>query len=344
MMKIAKKNIGDRVFIIAEIGNNHEGSFTLAQDMISAAASTGVDAVKFQTYIPELFVSKNESKTYERLKKFQLSFDQFKDLSELATSLGLVFFSTPLDLESARFLNTIQPIFKIASSDNSFFQLLELVASFQKPVIVSTGMSDFTLLDKVRETILKYCSYRSEPEKLAFLHCTTAYPTPPREVNLRAINSLIRRYSNCLIGYSDHTLGNSACLYAVAAGARIIEKHFTLDKNYSDFRDHQLSADVFQMTTLVNDIRNIEEYLGSGEKALQSSEVEIEPIVRRSIIAITDIPENSVITRDHITYVRPGTGIRTNQESLVLNKVTSCFIRKGTFISIEQLKDDLSPS
>ena len=152
-MKIGGLDLDQKVFVIAEIGNNHEGDFALAEELITRAAESGADAVKFQTIIPELFVSRAETARLERLKKFQFSFEQFASLAETARKAGVVFFSTPFDLESARFLNTIQPIFKIASGDNNFYPLLEEVASFGKPMIVSTGLADLAQVRRTHDRI-----------------------------------------------------------------------------------------------------------------------------------------------------------------------------------------------
>ena len=152
-MKIKKIDTSKKVFIIAEIGNNHEGNFQLAKKMIIKAAATGVDAVKFQTFIPEQFISSRDQPRLNKLKSFQLSFDQFKKLSVVAKKKGLIFFSTPLDIKSAKFLNTIQPVFKIASGDNNFYPLIETVSSFKKPLIISTGASDVSDIKKLYNKI-----------------------------------------------------------------------------------------------------------------------------------------------------------------------------------------------
>ena len=161
-MKIGKIDTDKKVFVVAEIGNNHEGNFKLAKDMINEASATGVDAVKFQTFIPEQYVSSKDQLRFKRLKSFQLSYKQFKELSKIAEKKGLIFFSTPLDIESAKFLNTIQPIFKISSGDNNFYPLINKVASFGKPMIVSTGAADIDLLQNVYNKITKIWSFRKK--------------------------------------------------------------------------------------------------------------------------------------------------------------------------------------
>jgi N,N'-diacetyllegionaminate synthase len=328
-----ERNYKDKVFIVAEVGNNHEGSFTMAEELLGKAAESGADAVKFQTFIPELFVSSENPERLERLKKFQLSFQQFESLAKLAGRLGVDFFSTPLDLESAKFLNGIQSIFKIASSDNTFYPLIETVAEFGKPMIISTGLADISLLNKIEKIVIDTWKKRGETHSLALLHCITGYPVPMEQVNLGAINTLRSKFPGLTIGYSDHTLGIEVPTYAVAAGARIIEKHFTLDKNFSDFRDHQLSADPAEFRKLVDSIRSLESILGTGEKIAQQIEEGMKDAVRRSIAAAKDLSSGSKIQKDDLIWLRPGTGgFAPGSESELLNKTVTRNINKGELI------------
>ena len=227
-MNIDGRNPRERVFIVAEIGNNHEGSFTLAEELVGRAAESGADAVKFQTSDPDRFVAHTDTARLERLKQFRLSHEQIASLAALARRCGVVFFSTPLDLDTARFLDGLQPVFKIASGDNTFFPLIDLLASFGKPLIISTGLADLVLLDELRDACGGSGAAGGDPA-LAFLHCVASYPVPAEQVNLAAIRTMATRFPEVVIGYSDHTLGIEASVGAVAVGARIIEKHFTLE-------------------------------------------------------------------------------------------------------------------
>ena len=238
-MKINQIDTDQQVFIVAEIGNNHEGDFDVAQELIRQASIVGADAVKFQTYLPELYVSSEDQERLERLRKFQFNFEQFQSLEEFSREQDIIFFSTPFDLVSAEELNKFQSLFKVSSGDNTYIRLLEKVASFKKPTIVSSGLASI----KDLELVYKIWSKMNAIKKLAILHCVSSYPVPIEEANLLAISELKKVFPDVVIGYSDHTLGIQASCSAVAMGARIIEKHFTIDKNYSDFRDHQLSAD-----------------------------------------------------------------------------------------------------
>ncbi|MBA2587452.1 MAG: N-acetylneuraminate synthase family protein [Alphaproteobacteria bacterium] len=319
-MKIESFDLNQKVLVIAEIGNNHEGSFALAEEMIGKAAESGADAVKFQTIIPELFVSRADSARLERLKKFQFSFDQFASLANTARKAGVIFFSTPFDLESARFLNTIQPLFKIASGDNNFYPLLEEVASFGKPMVVSTGLAGMDQIRKSYDRIQTVWARNKVSPGLALLHCIASYPAPPSQANLGAIAALKAAFPDAVIGYSDHVMGIGAATAAVAAGARVVEKHFTLDKNYSDFRDHQLSADPADMRAMVEAIRETSAMLGTGEKIPQACEADLAVAARRSIAAARDLAAGTTVTQGDLIWVRPGSGLAPGEESRLVGK------------------------
>lgn len=336
-MKIENHVVKEKVFVVAEVGNNHEGSYSLAEELIGLAHKSKADAVKFQTFIPELFVSSADPARMERMKKFQLSFNQFESLSKLAKKLGIIFFSTPLDLESAAFLNSIQSVFKIASADNTFYSLLKLVSSFKKPIILSTGLGDIDLIKKIRSYVLDQLGNLNEEEHLALLHCISAYPVPLNQVHLGALKTLSDNFPNNIIGYSDHTLGIDTCCYAVAAGAQIIEKHFTIDNNYSDFRDHQLSANPNDFKTMVEKIREIETIRGEQIKISQSSEEALRPALRRSIAAKINIPKDSIISEEMLTWLRPGTGYLCGEENKVIGKSAKNEIKQGTLIEEKDL-------
>ncbi len=326
----------DKVFIIAEIGNNHEGNYSHAEQMIHLAAEAEVDAVKFQTFNTELFVSQKDKQRFEILKSFQLSYDEFENLSKVAKSLNLSFISTPLDLDSAFFLKDIVDIIKISSGDNNFFPLIETVSAFDKPIILSTGLLDINEVRISKSLIEEIWKNKKINQNLYLLHCVSAYPVEPHYANLMAIKTMISSFDNT-IGYSDHTLGNNASITAVALGARIIEKHFTLDKNYSNFRDHQLSADPSEMKDLVESIRNVEELFGSGQKEKQPPEEEVLPLVRRSIVAKRDISGGDIIDMDDLTWVRPSGGLSPGSENKIVGKKAKNDISKGEMISLDEV-------
>jgi sialic acid synthase SpsE len=342
-VRIGDFDTSRQVFVIAEIGNNHEGDFATAREMVRSAAEAGADAVKFQTFVPERFVSSSDPARLERLRGFQLSYAQFEQLAALASDVGVIFFSTPLDIESARFLNGIQPVFKIASGDNTFFPLIEEVAAFGKPLIISTGLATIPLLTRIRDDVHAIWRDRAIEQELAFLHCVASYPVPPEQAAIGAIRVLESTFPDCVIGYSDHTLGIDTSLYAVAAGARIIEKHFTLDKNHSDFRDHQLSAEPEELRRLVQGIRALTLTIGEADKSPQPCEDDLRVAARRSIAAARDITQGSVLVADDLTWLRPGSGLPPGDEHKLLGRATARPLNAGELIHMTDLVDGAAP-
>ena len=338
-MKIGKIDTNKQVFIVAEIGNNHEGSFKIAKKMISEAALAGVDAVKFQTFIPEHFVSCEDQTRLNRLRSFQLSYNQFLELSKIAKKKGLIFFSTPLDIQSAKFLNTIQPIFKISSGDNNFYPLIDTVAKFGKPVIVSTGAADTLTIKNVYNKISKiWSSKKKNIQNLVFLHCVSSYPVPIDQANLASIIYLKKLFPDVVVGYSDHTIGIDAAVLSVIAGARVIEKHFTLDKNFSDFRDHKLSADPEEMHLMVKKIRKVDKIFGKEEKKQQPCEKEMKNVGRRSISVAHNFSKGKKLSKSDLIWVRPGKGFPPGEEKKILGKKTSRDLKIGEIIKKGDIK------
>lgn len=336
-MKIKDFDTNEKIFIIAEIGNNHEGNFSLAELLIKKAAESGADAVKFQTMRAESYISKRDEVRFKRIKSFEFSYDQFKRLSSLAEKLGIIFFSTPFDLESAIVLNEFVPCFKIASGDNNFFPLISTIALTGKPLIVSSGLSDLDSIKKVKNFIEFEWKSKNLQQELAVLHCVSSYPVPDDQASLNSI-PFLKQELKCTVGYSDHTLGIDAAVAAAALGARIIEKHFTIDKNYSDFRDHQLSADPTEMKSLVNSVRRIERMLGKSEKLIQDCEIPSINASRRSIIAINGVKTSDTFTFENLSWVRPGgEGFSPGEESNIVGKKSIRDIGAGDFIKKEDL-------
>lgn len=339
-MRIGNFDTDKDILIIAEIGNNHEGSYALAEEMIGLAAAAGAGAVKFQTFKTEYYVSKKDKDRFKRLKSFELSHADFENLSRVAKELGLLFISTPFDLESAEYLSSIVDAYKISSGDNNFYPLIEKVAKKKKPIIMSTGLAD---LDQIKKSQLFIYKVRQENElrnELAILHCVSSYPVLPEHANLKAIKTL-QTELDCTIGYSDHTIGVDASLIAVALGARIIEKHFTIDKNYSDFRDHQLSADPEEFRQLVNKVKTASMMMGTGNKILQEVEISIEDQIRRSIVAKHDLPKGAKISWDDITWIRPAGGLLPGEENKILGKTLIKSVKMGTPIFEHNLEEGI---
>jgi sialic acid synthase SpsE len=318
---IPKFNPKKKVFIIAEIGNNHEGNFNTAKKLIKAAASTGVDAVKFQTFITDDFVSLDHP-SYERLKKFEFTHQQFLKLKKFANKQQLNFISTPLDFLSANFLKKNCKIIKIASGDNNFYDLINVFLDFKKKLIISTGMMNDANVEKLIKFILKKKGDKFLKNNLSLLHCISSYPAEDKSLNLMSIKYLADKYKDINIGYSDHSVGYDACVTAVAHGARIIEKHFTLNNNFSNFRDHKLSLNPVDMEIMVKKIRKVEMQLGKYEKVIQKNEKKLISVARRSMIAKKSINKNEKVTFQNTSFLRPqrkGSEIKSE----VLNKKKS---------------------
>jgi N,N'-diacetyllegionaminate synthase len=319
-MKIADFDLDKEILVVAEIGNNHEGDFALAQRMIREAARTGVQAVKFQTIRAESLVSSRNVQRYKQLKAFEFTQNQFIKLSEIAAGEGLIFLSTPFDIDSVDYLNEIVPVFKIASGDNNFFPLLERVAGTGKPVFISCGISDIATIRRAKTFIEKKWKECNIVQEIAVLHCVSSYPVPIDEVNLNNIGTL-KKALKCTVGYSDHSLGIESAVLSVALGARIIEKHFTLDKNYSSFRDHQLSADPPEMKKLVERVKSAAVLLGSGRKEIQDSEANAANLIRRSIAAKHDLIMGKTLELTDIKWIREPGGLSPGHERKVVGKV-----------------------
>jgi N,N'-diacetyllegionaminate synthase len=307
---------GSPVFVIAEAGVNWNGDLELAKQLVGVAADAGADAVKFQTFRAEEVASPDAPKARyqldstdrgesqrDMLRHLSLSPDDHRVLCDYCRSNGVVFLSTPFGERSADLLDALGvPAFKISSGDATHLLFLAHVAGKGKPVILSTGMCYLNEVDVAVRTLRA-----AGCPQLALLHCVSNYPADPADANLRAIATMADCF-NVPIGYSDHTTGSEAALAAVALGACIIEKHLTLDKNLPG-PDHRASNEPSELRALIAGIRTVERALGTGRKVPAQSELENRRIVRRSVAVSSDIPADTVLTREMLTAVRPGTGI-----------------------------------
>lgn len=339
-MNIGTSNTTQKVFIVAEIGNNHEGNVNIAIEMIDAAKECGVDAVKFQTFQTKYYVSRQNKARFERLKSFELSRKEFSKLAEYARKRNRCFLSTPFDLESAKVLLEIADAVKISSSDNNFYPLLDIAAKGERPLLVSTGLSPLGQIKKTIQFVKERRDVTLPGLEVALLHCVTSYPVKDEEANLCAITQLRKEFNDMEIGYSDHTLGSEAVIVAVALGARIIEKHFTLDKNQSDFRDHKLSADPAEMKKLVSGIRRAEKMMRDSGRKVQKSEKELREELRRSIAAGKALKEGHILKKKDLTWVRPGTGLQAGEEECLIGKKLKIAKSLGDLIKIGDVADE----
>jgi len=324
-----------KTFIVAEIGNNHEGSFELACKLINKAKETGVDAVKFQTFKTEDFIHPSEKKRFKILKKFELTNENFYKLSVISKKKGLKFISTPFDLKSAVFLSNLVDLFKIASGDNNYNKLIETVLKYKKPTLISTGLLNFTEILNLYKFIK---NKKFSLSRLAFLHCVSAYPVPDNEINLLSIKFLKEKFP-ITVGFSDHSLGLYASVAAIVLGAKIVEKHFTIDNNFSRFRDHKISLNPHDMKKLVNSIRLIEKMLGKNEKKIQSCESKNLFSIRRSLYASRNIYKNSIININDVNILRPLYLLNPNDLKKIINNKTKTFIKKDKGFSFKELSN-----
>jgi len=315
------------VYIIAEAGVNHNGDLELAKKMIEVAKESGVDAIKFQTYQAEKLVTvkskkaeyqeKNTGKAegqLEMLKKLQLSQNEFVELKQHCRGVGIEFLSTPFDLESIDFLYQLGICkWKIPSGEITNLPYLIKVAKTQLPVILSTGMATLQEVAEAVDVLKKYGS-----TEIALLHCTTEYPAPYEEINLKAMLTMQQEFK-LPTGYSDHTMGIEIPIAAVAMGAVIIEKHFTLDRSM-DGPDHKASLEPDQLKAMVEAIRHVEAALGDGIKQPSYSEIKNIDVARKSIVASKSVSKGELFTEENLTVKRPGDGISPMKWFEVLGK------------------------
>lgn len=303
------------VYIIAEAGVNHNGSFELACRLVDAAKAAGVDCIKFQTFKSENLVSYAAKKAdYQKettgdgsqadmLKKLELAYDEFLRLKDYCDEIGICFLSTPFDFDSIEFLNSIDmPFWKIPSGEITNYPYLVAIAKTGKPVVMSTGMCDVNEIEAAINVLRE-----NGTTDIKLLHCNTEYPTPFEDVNLKAMQTIKDKF-DIEVGYSDHTKGIEVPIAAVALGATIIEKHFTLDRNMEG-PDHKSSLEPDELTQMVQSIRNIEKALGTGKKEPSNSEKKNISVARKSIVAKKAIKSGDVLSEENITVKRPGNGV-----------------------------------
>lgn len=331
----------DRVIVIAEAGVNHNGSVARAFRMVDAAAAAGADYIKFQTFKAERLVNRfAQQAEYQKrnlkangtqtggssngsgscgdlcddtqlsmLRSLELSQNDFIDLKRYCAARGIGFLSSPFDMESLDFLLDLgQDYLKIPSGEITNLPMLRRIAASGTPVIMSTGMCD---IDEIGKALKILYANGLKPDDVTLLHCNTEYPTPMRDVNLRAMQTLGREFG-VKVGYSDHTKGIEVPVAAVALDARVIEKHFTLDKSLPG-PDHVASLDPVELTAMVSAIRNIEVALGDGVKRVTDSERKNRDVARKSIVAKRDISKGEILSEENLTVKRPGTGLSPMQ-------------------------------
>lgn len=328
-----------RTFIIAEAGVNHNGKVDLALQLVDKAVEAGADCVKFQTFITENEMVRDAEKAeyqkdstgdteteFEMVKKLELSFEEFRQIKAYCDQKNILFLSTPFDLDSIDFLESLDIFcWKIPSGEITNLPYLKRIAETKRDIIMSTGMCE---LDEIRQAvrILK----ENGAGKITLLHCNTEYPTPYEDVNLQAMDTLHKEFQ-LEIGYSDHTPGIEVPIAAVARGAAVIEKHFTLDRNMEG-PDHKASLEPHELKKMIISIRNIEKALGDGEKKPSNSERKNISVARKSIVAKKAIRKGEQFTEENLAVKRPGTGINPMR----WNEIVGLYAKKD-YVEDEQI-------
>lgn len=334
----------NRCFIIAEAGVNHNGDLDIAKKLIDKAVEAGADAVKFQTFKAEELVTKEAPKAqyqkittgdgnqYEMLKKLELSESDHAVLKKYCEKKGILFLSTPFDFESVDILEKLDiPLYKVSSGDLTNLPLLKYIAKKHKPIILSTGMAN---LAEVEEAV--HAIYEEGNEQIVLLHCISNYPTAYEDVNLKAMLTLKEAFK-LTVGYSDHTTGIEVPIAAVALGASVIEKHFTLDRNMPG-PDHRASLEPDELKCMIDSIRNIEKAMGDGIKRCNKSEENIKTAARKSIVAARDISKGDVIQDIDVCFKRPQKGLEPKYIDNIIGKTAVRNIRKDEFIMFTDIK------
>lgn len=319
-MIIGSHDTGRQPMLIAEIGNNHEGDAGRALELADAAVESGATAVKVQIIDPAHLVNVAQTERIAQLTRFRLPYEVFMRMAERVRSRGRLFMASVFDCASLTAAQRDLDAIKIASGDLDFDPLLEVAAASGRPIILSTGMSTLDEILRAVEVIRARVGAAAPlADRLAVLHCVSRYPTALDQANLRAIPCLAAALP-VTIGYSDHTLGIEAAVTAVALGARIVEKHFTLDKNLSSFRDHALSAEPREFARLADVMGSFEAMLGSGARDGALPDADTRAVARRSVVASRALPAGTRLTTEDLDYVRPAGGIAPSQVATVVGR------------------------
>lgn len=338
-MELFGKTLGKDIVLIAEIGVNHEGSLDKAKELLVLAAQNGADAVKFQSYTPERFISSDDPERLARVGRFGLSKEDHYELKNLARDEGIAFFSSAISEDWVPLLAELGEVIKIASADITFKPVLAAAAKSGRKIILSTGGS---FIEEVREAVSYLSSLIGEEalsDRLVLLHCISAYPTPIEEANLLSIPYLKQEFPNLSIGFSNHAKEREVVVAAVALGAQVIEVHFTDQKEGRDFHDHALSADADDLRYYSEILPKIHAARGSLGKTPQKCEREIVPIIRKGLIVNKDLSEGTILTEKDIHYARPSTGFLSDEFSRVIGKKLSRNLNAGQSLKPEHLAE-----
>ena len=347
-IKINGRKVGNNcpIFLIAEAGINHNGKLSLAKNLVKIASKAKVDAIKFQTFITDDLLLKSTSKVeyqkkstdanenlYEMIKKYELNHQDFKLIKKYCIKRGITFLSTPFDESSVEFLEELKiPAYKVSSGDMNNFPLLKLICSKNKPILLSTGMAT---IEEVKESI-DYIK-KNGIKDIVIFQCTSNYPAFLEEINLNVIDTFKKEFPDAIIGFSDHSLGIEASIGAAAKGVKIIEKHFTIDKEMEG-PDHIASLNPEELIIWAKSIRILEKMLGSSQKNPSIAEIEIAKVARKSIVTIKDLKKGDILKRSNIGIKRPGYGISPINFEKIIGKKVSKDLPKDYIISWEDIE------
>jgi N-acetylneuraminate synthase/N,N'-diacetyllegionaminate synthase len=330
-MKIFDKDLENDPVIVAEIGVNHEGCLKKACALVESAASAGADAVKFQTYTPSRYASSTDPDRLSRVTKFSLEISEFKVLADLARSLNIGFFSTPITEDVVSDLNEFIDVFKIASGDLTFEPVIRAVARTEKPFLLSTGLGTLPEIDQAVSWVSEEIGQAKLRDRLVIMHCVVAYPTPIDEANVRSVPFLADRY-NVFAGFSSHVIGIEPSLAAIANGASVIEVHFTDDKYGREFRDHELSLDESDLRRLVKAAPIIKASLGNPGKQRHPSELPLLELARKGVVASKNLKAGVVLVDEDLMFARPATEFPACDVEKVIGRRLLVDLKRGELI------------
>ena len=332
-------NKNNKTLIIAEIGNNHEGSYANAKKLVKAAINSGADAIKFQSINPEKLYDASHKERINKLKSFNLKDYQIRELHNYCKKNKTIFFSTPFDFETANKLNKFQKYFKISSSDNNYLDFIIHILFFKKKTLISTGMLTLDEVDKnLIKPLVKKFGKKYISKYVTLMHCVSKYPVEFDLSNIFRISKMKERFNYVDIGYSDHTVGIDASVYSVLLGAKVVEKHFTLDNDFSDFRDHKLSLNPLNFSKLVNKIRKINILMENFTENIHREEEKNIKLFRRSLVANKDLAVNQSIGKNNTSWLRPGDGISFNNFVSIKGKKLKKNVKKNNKIYTKNIK------
>lgn len=337
-MKLFGKDLDQSVVVVAEIGVNHEGSVDAASDLIRSAHEAGADAVKLQSYTPKRFASSADPVRQERVRKFCLDRAAHYRLAEVAERLGAQLFSAAITEDVIPLLAELFPAIKVASGDLNFEPIVRAAAATGKPVILSTGNSTVEEIEQALVWCREEVGDERLRERIALLHCVSAYPAPVEQANVLSIPFLRQRFG-LVTGYSNHVLGTEAVLAAVALGARLIEVHVTDRRAGREFRDHAMSFEPAELAALVVSVRKVASSLGEFGKPLQPSEMAIRVAMRKGVVAARNLAAGTVLTREDLMYARPASEFPAVELPQLVGKRLTVPIREGELIPRAGIKD-----